>query len=140
MKKHLQDIVDRQQLSDIAVFDDRPLTEDFDLRDLRHQNPFWSIVPWPNSVVAVNFTDTNPVDITLPQGTKVVRFRKQEGKDILVNIKGAAQPIVGIEDFGASSMVNPTDDWYYVGSGILTVSVACMATPCVMSIECFVQL
>lgn len=113
------------------------------LSALRAQNPFIPMLPWPGSVIAGKLVANAAQDIQLPEGTKMIRMRGENGKDYWVTRNGAAQipgttPDPLADRYSAGAMMTPNDRYFYTEDIRQLSMIAAQDT--LFSIECFIQL
>lgn len=105
------------------------------LAALRAQNPFVSILPFPDMVKNVSLTANVPQDVTFDSGVKMVRF--SGNGEYYVSRRGNAQIPDGlIQDSG--SVMNPEDAFYYV-EDIQQVSIVA-PNACRVTVHCYTNL
>ena len=81
------------------------------LMALRTQNPFISIMPFPNESVGLALSAGVAQDINLPEGTKMVMF--SGNGEYYVSRKGIAQ-VPTLNDPFTGSIMNPEFSFMYV--------------------------
>lgn len=106
------------------------------LMALRAQNPFITILPFPNESVSLFLAANIPTDINLPSGTKMLMF--SGNGEYFVSRKGKAEIPALNSQVSTGSIMNPEFCFFYVEE--ISQMSAIAPFDMRLTVHCFTQL